>query len=262
MRPRGGIIGSSVTPTQSAAGGIWTLREAEAYNRSGAWPALAGAPTSVAGTSGNAQGALTWTAPTATGGSAITNYLVQYSSNSGSSWTTFSRSASTATSAAVTGLTNGTAYLFRVAAVTVMGAGAYSSTVSNTPAGSLLSLAYTSGSWNGTGASGSPYTSSSTFGPISNALLPFSFTATAECDVTLSLLHNNVSLDDNGYGQNIYYRINGTNIPFYDSTYSFSGAVNGLTRAKTTIIDPQFPTEIIEVAMALMRYSLRKKLAP
>ena len=233
MRPRGGIIGSSVTPTQSAAGGIWTLREAEAYSRATLWPALAGPPTGLTGTNGNAQVSLAWTAPSATGGSAITDYSVQYSSNSGSSWTTFSRSASTATSAAVTGLTNGTAYLFRVAAVTVMGAGAYSSTVSNTPAGSLLSLAYTSGSWNGTGASGSPYTSSSTFGPISNALLPFSFTATAECDVTLSLLHNNVSLDDNGYGQNIYYRINGTNIPFYDSTYSFSGAVNGLTQGVT-----------------------------
>ena len=131
MRPRGGIIGANVTPTQSAASGIWTAREAEAYARAGAWPALPGAPTGVSGTAGNAQVSLTWTAPTSTGGSAITDYTVQYSSNSGSSWTTFSRADSSATSATVTGLTNGTAYTFRVAAVTALGAGAYSSASSS-----------------------------------------------------------------------------------------------------------------------------------
>jgi len=135
MRPRGGIIGASVTPTQSAASGVWTVREAEAYARSSAWPALPGAPTSVSGTAGNAQVALTWTAPSATGGSAITDYVVQYSSDSGSTWTTASRSASTAASATVTSLTNSTAYVFRVAAVTGYGTGAYSAASSSvTPA--------------------------------------------------------------------------------------------------------------------------------
>jgi hypothetical protein len=236
MRPRGGIIGASITPTQTAASGIWTVREAEAYARSGAWAALPGAPTGVTGTAGNAQVALTWTAPAATGGYAITDYTVQYSSNSGSSWTTFSRSASTATSATVTGLTNGTAYLFRVAAVTVMGTGGYSATFSGSPAGSLLSLAYTAGSWNGTGASGSPYTSSSSFGPINNAVVPFTFTATAECDVTLSFVHNGADRDDNGNKQKFYYRINGTNIPFYDGGYYNSSTgvtVSGQTKGVT-----------------------------
>ena len=140
MRPRGGVIGANVTPTQSAASGVWTLREAEAYARAGAWPALPGAPTSVSGTAGNAQVSVTWTAPSATGGYAITDYTVQYSSNSGSSWTTFSRAASSATSATVTGLTNGTAYTFRVAAVTVLGSGAYSTASSSvTPSASSFS---------------------------------------------------------------------------------------------------------------------------
>jgi hypothetical protein len=38
MRPRGGIIGASVTPTQSAASGVWTVREAERYTRAFQWP--------------------------------------------------------------------------------------------------------------------------------------------------------------------------------------------------------------------------------
>jgi hypothetical protein len=84
------------------------------------------APTSVTATPGNAQATVAWTAPTVSAQIPITNYTVQYSSNSGSSWTTVSRSASTATSATVTGLTNGTAYTFRVAAVNGLGTGAYS----------------------------------------------------------------------------------------------------------------------------------------
>jgi len=41
-RPRGGFIGHNPAPAasaiNSAAGGIWTLREAEALNRAGTWP--------------------------------------------------------------------------------------------------------------------------------------------------------------------------------------------------------------------------------
>jgi hypothetical protein len=84
------------------------------------------APTSVTATGGNGQATVSWTAPTVLAQTPITDYTVQYSSNSGSSWTTVSRSASTATSATVTGLTNGTAYVFRVAAVNAVGTGAYS----------------------------------------------------------------------------------------------------------------------------------------
>jgi hypothetical protein len=87
-----------------------------------------GAPTSVTATGGNAQAAVSWTAPTGVISQApITDYVVQYSSNSGSTWTTFSDGTSTATSATVTGLTNGTAYAFRVAAVNAIGTGSYSS---------------------------------------------------------------------------------------------------------------------------------------
>jgi len=86
-----------------------------------------GQPTAVSGTFGDTQVALTWSAPSGNGGSTITNYNVQYSANSGGSWTTFTRSASSALAATVTGLTNGTGYIFRVAAVNAVGAGTYSS---------------------------------------------------------------------------------------------------------------------------------------
>lgn len=126
MRPRGGIIGATAAPSATSASGIWSVREAEAFSRAGAWPAMPSAPTAVSGTPGDTKVVLAWTAPASSGGYAITNYLVQYSSDSGSNWTTVSRSASTATNATVTGLVNGTAYVFRVAAVT-FGAGGYSS---------------------------------------------------------------------------------------------------------------------------------------
>lgn len=41
MRDRqGGIIGATVTPTTSAASGIWSLREAERFQRGGTWPVV------------------------------------------------------------------------------------------------------------------------------------------------------------------------------------------------------------------------------
>ncbi len=88
---------------------------------------VSGAPTSIVTTNGVSQVALSWTAPTSTGGDSITDYVIQHSSNSGSTWTTFSDSVSTSTSATVTGLTNGTSYVFRVAAVNAAGTGTYSS---------------------------------------------------------------------------------------------------------------------------------------
>lgn len=93
------------------------------------------APTGLSATYGNAQASLSWTAPSDNGGSAITNYLVEFSSNAGSSWTTFAHSVSTTPSITVTGLTNGTAYSYRVSAINVVGTGA---SVTTTTAGSTL----------------------------------------------------------------------------------------------------------------------------
>jgi len=54
---------------------------------------------------------LTWTAPTIT--TNLDNYRIEVSTD-GTTWTTFERTASTATSATVTGLTFGTSYRFRI----------------------------------------------------------------------------------------------------------------------------------------------------
>ena len=95
------------------------------------------APSSVTGTAGDTQVSLTWNAPGSNGGAAITDYVVQYSSNGGTNWTTFNDGASTNTSATVSGLTNGTSYIFKVAATNSAGTGSYSSTSSSvTPAAS------------------------------------------------------------------------------------------------------------------------------
>lgn len=89
-----------------------------------------GAPTSVTPTRQNAQVSLTWTAPTNNGGSALTDYIIEYSSDSGSNWLTFSDSVSTSTSAIVTGLSNGTGYIFRISAKNIVGTGTASTSSS------------------------------------------------------------------------------------------------------------------------------------
>ncbi len=73
---------------------------------------------------------LLWTAATST----VTDYQIDYKLSSSGSWSTFSDGVSTATSTMVTGLTNGSAYDFRVSGLNGNVQGDTSSTVSATPA--------------------------------------------------------------------------------------------------------------------------------
>ncbi len=80
-----------------------------------------GAPTNVVATAGNASAMLTWAAPSSNGGSAITGYAVTpYIGTTAQTTQTFT---STATTETATGLTNGTAYTFTVAAINTVGTG-------------------------------------------------------------------------------------------------------------------------------------------
>ncbi len=85
-------------------------------------PATApGAPTGVTGSPRDRGVALTWTAPTSDGGSTITGYRI--TPFIGSTGQTPVNTGSTATGFTVTGLTNGTSYTFRVAAINGIGVG-------------------------------------------------------------------------------------------------------------------------------------------
>lgn len=89
--------------------------------------------TSVTKIVGNGKVYLTWSAPV-TGGSAITDYVIEYKLTSEpTTWTTFSDGTSTTTSATVTGLVNDSSYDFRVSAVNAIGTGPVSATVTDTP---------------------------------------------------------------------------------------------------------------------------------
>ncbi len=93
-----------------------------------------GPPTGLAATPDNAQVVLSWSAGN-DGGSPVTGYVVEYSSDGGTSWSTFGDGTGTATSVTVTGLTNGQQYEFRVSATNAEGTGPASGTESATPRG-------------------------------------------------------------------------------------------------------------------------------
>jgi hypothetical protein len=136
-----------------AGNNVWELVAASGGGSDARWDLfLPAAPTGLTVTGGNAQASLSWTAPTGVIAQApVTDYREQYSTDGGTTWTTFTAAASTATSATVTGLTNGTAYVFRVAAINGVGTGAYTSASSSvtptagTPPNAPTSLTATAG---------------------------------------------------------------------------------------------------------------------
>jgi hypothetical protein len=118
--------------TVTRAVGVW-LRGYRVLDGASA-STVPGIPLSLSATGANTQVTLSWSAPANNGGESLTDYLVQYRVNGDPTWITFSDGTSATTGAVVTGLTNGTTYNFRVAAVNVLGAGAYGSSVNGTPA--------------------------------------------------------------------------------------------------------------------------------
>jgi large repetitive protein len=75
---------------------------------------------------------LAWFPPTSNGGKTITDYAVQ-SSIDGVTWTTIDDGVSPTIGFTVTGLTNGTKYSFRIAAVNAVGTGPWSELITATP---------------------------------------------------------------------------------------------------------------------------------
>lgn len=76
--------------------------------------------TNLVATPQNTQVALSWTAANSND-SPITDYIIEYKTSASATWLVFSDGTSSAASATVTGLTNGTAYDFRVTGINAVG---------------------------------------------------------------------------------------------------------------------------------------------
>jgi hypothetical protein len=145
MRQRGGFITTTpLTFSTSSASGVFTINDAAILRAATQWPRQPLAPTSLAASAGNTQISLSWTAPATTYG-AITNYLVEYTPSGGSA--AYVLTGSTSTSYTLTGLTNGTSYTVRVAAVNFT-AGDWSGTATGTPQNALATPSFSRDSCN------------------------------------------------------------------------------------------------------------------
>jgi len=189
----------------------------------GAYAAIVpAAPTGISGTPAVGSVALSWTAPTNTGGASLTDYIVQYSTDQ-SSWTTFADGTSTATTATVTGLTGGTNYYFRVAAVNSAGTGAYVTSTAIAPSASKITISRTNGTstFTGAGTAASPYVRATEV-PDSNAdsLRYYRWTASASCTVSYTITGIDAGLN----GEYLSVRKNGTQVSQLDyNGYDGSG---------------------------------------
>lgn len=76
---------------------------------------------------------LSWSPPSSDGGSAITDYIIEYKPTSDGVWLTFSDGISTNATTTVDSLTNDISYDFRVSAVNAIGQGSSATAVSATP---------------------------------------------------------------------------------------------------------------------------------
>jgi len=83
-------------------------------------------PTLLVATAGAGSAVLSWQPPQFAGGSPLTGYSLQSSTDGGFSWSQREPLSPTATSAVVTGLVGGQSIIFRVAAANLIGTGAYS----------------------------------------------------------------------------------------------------------------------------------------
>jgi predicted RNA-binding protein with TRAM domain len=171
--------------------------------------APAGAPTALVATPGNARASIAFTAPTSTGGAAITNY--EYSTNNGTTWKALSPIdftspvVITTRSDATTALVNGTTYQVKLRAVNSAGSGTASVAVSvkpRTTAGAPTALVATAGVAKATitfkaptstgGAAITNYEYSTNNGTTWKALSPKDFTSpvviTKRSDATTALV--------------------------------------------------------------------------
>ena len=119
------VVAAGATPAARVGTGaktVWEMATVVFKTGSQAPPTAPGAPTGVSATAGDKSAKVTWTAP-ANGGSPITSYAVTPFIGSNPQTPTVISGSPPATNATITGLTNGTAYTFTVAAANGVGTG-------------------------------------------------------------------------------------------------------------------------------------------
>ncbi len=153
MTPTTAGAGASSTTVTGLTNGIAYTFKVAAINNVGTGPDSAasnsvtpapvnppGAPTALTGIAKSAGAQLSWTAPASNGGSAITSYRI--TPYIGAAAQTPTTTGTTATTATIGGLTNGTAYTFKVAAINVAGTGSESAaSAALTPNAMIFDLA-------------------------------------------------------------------------------------------------------------------------
>lgn len=84
---------------------------------------LPGTPRSLVLNPSETSVQLSWVAPVSPGLTSVTDYIIEYKRSTDDSWVTFSDGVSTSTTSALTGLSSGSIYNFRVSAVNSLGSG-------------------------------------------------------------------------------------------------------------------------------------------
>ena len=124
-----GIVGNAGTGTPNRL--VYSADFASAPN------SVSSSPTALAAVGYDQSVRLTWAVPSFNGGTAITDYVVEYAAppvgTNAVVWNVFNDGVSTIANAAVTGLTNGVTYQFRVSALNAVGVSPTSSSVLGTP---------------------------------------------------------------------------------------------------------------------------------
>jgi hypothetical protein len=215
-----------------------------------------GAPTNVIATAGDSQATVSWTAPSANGGSPVTSYRVTPYIGTAAQTPI---SAALVTSFTVTGLANGTAYTFAVTALNAAGAGAESlpsnSVTPVHPAGGPVVGKPIVGDFNGDGkadlalvttsgvsvalSTGSAFSAATVWAPFpfygSVATLAGDVTGDGKADL-LAVNANQVFVlpsTGTGFGAPSGW----SNIPFYGTRGTFLADVNGDGKADLVAVN-------------------------
>jgi hypothetical protein len=174
---------------------------------------VAGAPTGVTATAGDMSASVTWNAPASSGSSPITSYVVSAYDGCTIQGSVTVSGAPPATGVSFTGLTNGTAYTFKVSAVNGSGTGPPGASNVMTPGGATPSTwmsACSTRQYSLTGSNGSAWAD------LDATNLALNFTPST---ASWALITANVDMwtASAGYNQDVGIALNGSVVAWKES---------------------------------------------